>query len=134
MANDEKKQPSPFCIRFTEDERRTLELAAGDRPLGAYIRWLIFKEEIPVIRTRGKAPVKDHKKLAKLLSVLGQSRIASNINQLAKAANSGSLPVNRDVLHSLEECVQSIRWMRQTLINALGLQPRNQIQGDRHDP
>ncbi len=30
------KYPAPFSIRFTEDERKTLELAAGDRPLGAY--------------------------------------------------------------------------------------------------
>jgi len=41
------KYPPPFSMRFTEDERKTLELAAADRPLGAYIRWLIFKEEMP---------------------------------------------------------------------------------------
>jgi len=29
MANNGKKQPSPFCIRFTGDERKTLEQAAG---------------------------------------------------------------------------------------------------------
>ncbi len=72
-------------MRFTEDERKTLELAAGDRPLGAYIRWLIFGDEIPKNRTRGKKPVKDQKELAKLLAMFGQSRISSNINQLAKA-------------------------------------------------
>lgn len=121
MANNGKKQLSPFCIRFTEQERKSLEQAAGDRALGAYIRWLIFKDELPAIRTRNKKPVKDHKQLSELIAVLGQSRIASNINQLAKAANSGSLPVNQDVLQSLEESIQAIRWMRETLIGALGL-------------
>ena len=43
------------------------------------------------------------KLLAKLLGVLGKSRIANNINQLAKAANSGSLPVNEEVLQSIND-------------------------------
>jgi hypothetical protein len=28
----------PFSMRFTEDERRVLEMAAAGRPLAAYIR------------------------------------------------------------------------------------------------
>jgi len=32
------KYPAPFSMRFIEDERRTLELAAGDRPLSAYTK------------------------------------------------------------------------------------------------
>ncbi len=120
-----KKYPAPFSMRFTEDERKTLEQAAGNRPLAAYIRWLIFKEEIPITRTRGKKPVKDHKELARLLALFGKSRIANNINQLAKAANSGSLPVNIDVLKALNEASHSVRWIRKTLIAALGLQGSN---------
>ena len=120
--NKTKKYPAPFCMRFTDDERKTLELAAGDRPLAAYIRWLIFKEEIPITRTRGKKPVKDQQELAKLLALFGKSRIANNINQLAKAANSGSLPVNVDVLKALTEASHSVRWIRKTLVKALGLQ------------
>ena len=59
--------------------------------------------------------------------MLGQSRLTSNINQLAKATNSGSLPVNQDVLQSLEESVQAIRWMRETLSGASGLQAQSTI-------
>ena len=117
--------PSPYCIRFTEDERKTLELAAGDRPLSAYIRWLIFGEDIPKSRTRGKKPVKDQKELARLLAAFGQSRIANNINQLARAANSGSLPVNIDVLKALNEASRSVHWIRNTLTRALGLQEKD---------
>ena len=40
ISNKDKKYPAPFSMRFTEGERKTLELAAGDRPLAAYIRWL----------------------------------------------------------------------------------------------
>ncbi|MBT2970502.1 MAG: MobC family plasmid mobilization relaxosome protein [Candidatus Thiodiazotropha sp. (ex Ctena orbiculata)] len=123
------KYPPPFSMRFTEDERKTLEMAAAGRPLAAYIRWLIFKEDMPEMpkkRTRGETADKDHKEMAKLLGALGQSRIASNINQLAKAANSGSLPVNKEVLQSLKDAVDSIKWMRDTLIKGMGLKPQSQ--------
>ncbi len=122
-----KNAPKPFSMRFTEDERRCLKIAAAGRPLAAYIRWLIFKEdmpELPKIRTKDKSPVKDHKNLAKLLGALGQSRIANNINQLAKAANSGSLPVNQDIIKALTDAAQSIQWMRSTLIKGMGLKPQ----------
>jgi len=134
--NHKYNYPSPFCMRFTKDERKTLELATGDRPLAAYIRWLIFGDEIPKNRTRGKKPVKDQKELAKLLALFGQSRIANNINQLAKAANSGSLPVNVDVLKALNEANSSVHWIRKTLMKALGLQGsnRDKTEGESDDP
>lgn len=136
IAKTNKKHPAPFSMRFTDDERKALELAAGDRPLAAYIRWLIFKEDIPHKRTRGKKPVKDQEELAKLLALFGKSRISSNINQLAKAANSGSLPVNVDVLKALNEASHSVNWIRSTLIKALGMQSskENKTEDQSHDP
>lgn len=133
-----KSYPPPFSMRFTEDERKTLELAAGDRPLGAYIRWLIFGNDkdmpaMPKARTRGESASLDHKKLAKLLGALGKSRIASNINQLARAANSGSLPVNEDVLKSLFEAVRSIEWMRGKLIEGMGIKAQGKNKENPHD-
>jgi len=122
------KYPPPFSMRFTEDERKALEAAAAGRPLAAYIRWLIFKEDMPDMpkkRTRGESASTDHKQLAKLLGALGKSRIANNINQLARAANSGSLPVNEDVLKSLFEAVRSIAWMRKKLIEGLGIKAQS---------
>ncbi|MEJ2681299.1 MAG: plasmid mobilization relaxosome protein MobC [Gammaproteobacteria bacterium] len=58
---------------------------------------------------RKKRPIKDIKALSQVLAELGQSRIANNLNQLAKASNTGSLPVNRDdvmVTYRLDE------WLR----------------------
>ncbi|MCF6251078.1 MAG: MobC family plasmid mobilization relaxosome protein [Methylococcaceae bacterium] len=129
-----KRYPPPFSMRFTKDERKKLDLAADGRPLAAYIRWLIFQDRIPKDRTRSKKPVKDHKELAKLLGILGQSRIANNINQLAKAANSGSLPVNEDVRKALMEAATSVKWMRKSLIRAMGLKAEGQDQGSGYDP
>lgn len=121
-----KTYPAPFSMRFTDDERKSLKLAAAGRPLAAYIRWLIFKEDMPEMpkkRTRGESANIDHKQLAKLLGALGKSRISQNINQLAKAANSGSLPVNAEIIKSLQDSVAAIQWMRETLIKGMGLKP-----------
>ncbi len=125
----DRKYPAPFSIRFTGDERKSLELAAAGRPLAAYIRWLIFKEDMPEMpkkRTRGESASIDHEHFAKLLGALGKSRIASNINQLAKAANSGSLPVTGEIVTGLNESVAAIKWMKETLIRSLSIKPQSQ--------
>ena len=133
----DQKYPPPFSMRFTKDERKSLELAAAGRPLAAYIRWLIFKEDMPEMpkkRTRGENASQDHKQLAKLLGALGKSRIASNINQLAKAANSGSLPVSKEIIKALNESVAAIKWMREALIKGMGIKPQSKDEDDSNDP
>lgn len=133
------KYPPPFSLRLTHAEREALENAANGKPLSTYIRWLIFKDDLAPMPTktkaRGMASSIDHQQIARLLGALGQSRIASNINQLAKAANSGSLPVNQEVLNALRESVTAIHWMRDTLIKALGLKSQRKPDKDEnHDP
>ncbi len=135
--NSSDQYPAPFSMRFTKDERKSLELAAAGRPLAAYIRWLIFKEDMPEMprkRTRGESASQDHKQLAKLLGALGKSRIASNINQLARAANSGSLPVSKEIIKALNESVAAIQWMRETLIKGMGIKPQSKDEDDSNDP
>ena len=135
--NRSDQYPAPFSMRFTKDERKSLELAAAGRPLAAYIRWLIFKEDMPEMpkkRTRGETASNDHKQLAQLLGALGKSRIANNINQLAKAANSGSLPVSKEIIKALNESVAAIKWMRETLIKGMGIKPQSKDEDDSNDP
>lgn len=60
-------------------------------PVSAYIKSLLFAEDAPNYRSRRKAPEADEKLLAEVLACVGASRIANNLNQLAKAANSGTL-------------------------------------------
>tara|TARA_B100000446_G_C10378275_1_gene279297 strand:- start:59 stop:478 length:420 start_codon:yes stop_codon:yes gene_type:complete len=127
------KYAPPFSLRLSFEERAKLEQAAKGKPIGAYIKWIIFKDDLPSMPRRSSqgAPADvDQKSIAKLLGALGQSRIANNINQLAKAANSGSLPVNHDVLNSLNEAVNAVFWMRETLIKALGIKPIHEEEKD----
>jgi hypothetical protein len=86
----------PFSLRLTFEERAKLERDAAGMALGAYIRSRLLDAETVAPRKRGKFPVKDHQALAQLLGLLGQSRLANNVNQLARAANTGSLAVTPD--------------------------------------
>ena len=78
-----------------------------------------------------KRPVKDHKLLAELLTKLGASRISNNLNQLARAANSGSLLLMPEIEEDLRQALADIAWMRKILMQGLGLY---QNEDKDHDP
>jgi len=124
MSSNQSKYPAPFSLRLSNDERKELKRLANGRPLGEFIKDALFDKKLRPASSRG-ANIQDQQLLAKLLGALGKSHISQNINQLAKAANSGSLPVNEDVLKALFEAVKSIHWMRNTLIKGLGIKPQN---------
>ncbi|MGB4101768.1 MAG: plasmid mobilization relaxosome protein MobC [Alphaproteobacteria bacterium] len=118
--------PSPFCLRLSQEERTRLEQDAGDMPLGAYVRSRLFDTPILTPRRPEKRPVRDRVTLGRLLAELGKARLANNLNQLAKAVNSGSLPVTDETVQAIHEAYTGVTWMRQTLIAALGLHPEDQ--------
>ena len=128
ISNDEfrkratKKHPPPFSLRLTFEERAQLEKAANGAPLGAYIKAVLFGQDLKKVRRRNTNPIKDHAALAQVLGVLGQSRLAQNVNQMAKAVHAGALPVNPDTEADLERACADIRAMRYALIEALGLE------------
>lgn len=114
----------PFSLRLTFEERAKLERDAAGMALGAYIRSRLLDPETVAPRKRGKFPVKDHQALAQLLGLLGQSRLANNVNQLARAANTGSLAVTPDTEEALMSATAYINHMRQLLIQALDIDVR----------
>jgi len=63
----------------------------------------------------------DRQALARVLALLGQSRISNNLNQLAHAANIGALPVTPETEAELAEAVRDVRTVRILLLTALGL-------------
>ncbi len=113
----------PFSLRLTFDERAKLEKQAAGMPLGAYIRKQVFGKDATPRKTRGKHPVKDHVALGRVLGALGQSRLSSNVNQLARAVNTGSLPVTPDTEQSIIEACEAIEVIRIELLRALGTEP-----------
>ena len=55
--------------------------------------------------------------------MLGSSRIANNLNQLAHAANVGALPVSPELEADLMATLAEVREIRRLLLVALGLKP-----------
>ncbi|MDM3872530.1 hypothetical protein QSV34_14350 [Porticoccus sp. W117] len=116
-----KKRPAPFSIRLTPDERAYLEAKAGNRSLGAYIRQQLLGDRAEKRKHDLRRPQIDQEQYAALLAALGKSRLSSNLNQLAHAANIGVLDVSRDTEVQLQEAYACILEMRKALFISLGL-------------
>lgn len=121
----QSKQGAPFSLRLTASERAALQTAAGDMPLGAYIRSRLLGAEQHQPRRAGRVPKHDHAALGQALGELGRSRLANNLNQLAKAVNTGSLPVTPDTEKEIRDACAAVQRMRAELLRALGF-----VQGD----
>lgn len=125
MADDDKIFAVPFSLRLTFDERAQLEKEAAGMPLGQYIRQKALDGKARPRRTRGRFPVKDHEALGRVLGLLGGSRLSSNLNQLARAVHTGSLPVTPETEAALKQACRDVRQMRSDLLQALGLTPES---------
>lgn len=116
-----RERATPLSVRFTNVEKARLKELAGSMPIGQYIRAQALQGDTAP-RAARRSPVKDAEPLGQLLGLLGQSRLASNLNQLAKAAHQGSLPVTQEVEDDLRTACAEVFEMRVLLLQALGLQ------------
>lgn len=115
-----KKYPPPFSLRLTYEERARLEGLSGDKPLGTFIREALLGDDVSQRKRGGSV---DHEALGRVLGALGQSRLSSNLNQLAKAVNTGSLPVTPETEADLRAACRDVSAMRADLLRALGKRP-----------
>jgi len=116
-----KRHPSPITLRLTDEERAMLKDLAAGMSVSAYIRKCVFGNDTAPRKVRSRVPVKDELALARVLGMLGQSRIANNLNQIAYHANAGSLLIDEQCTKEIHEAYGHIVSMRGDLINALGL-------------
>lgn len=121
MTETNPPQTRPFSVRLTPEERARLESEAAGVPLGTFIRAKILGTGFPAKLRRTGAGLKDRAAFAKALALLGQSRLASNLNQLAHLANVGALPVDPETESELAEAVRVVREIRLLLLIALGM-------------
>lgn len=111
---------SPVTLRLTADERARLEELANGMTLSAYIRACVFAKEDRRRKRRSASVVADKKAIAEALALLGQSRIANNLNQLAYHANIGALAMDEADKAELAEAYAHVRTIRSLLLTALG--------------
>ncbi len=125
VSTAKKKKPSPrITLRLSEKEMAKLKYLSSGISLSAYIRKNLFGKDTSPRKVRSRVPVKDSPALAQVLGLLGQTRIANNINQLAHEANCGSLLMDEQTEEKLLEACAHIAWMRVKLIEALGVKSR----------
>ncbi|MCP8896344.1 hypothetical protein KYK29_15560 [Shinella daejeonensis] len=117
-----RKRPAPFCIRLSDADRARLAVEAAGAPLGAYIKAKVLGEA-PLRMRRTGLSVEDRQAHARALALLGQSRLSSNLNQIAHAVNIGVLPVTPETELELFGALADIREIRRLLMTALGLKP-----------
>lgn len=116
-----KSVPSPVTLRLTEEERAMLEGWSRGSSMSAYIRKCLFEDkESKRKKPRRPEAIVDHQALAQVLGMLGSSRIANNLNQLAFHANTGSLIVDQEVIDKINEAYSHICVLRLELLKALG--------------
>ena len=118
-----KKYPPPFSLRLTHEERARLDAERGGKPLSVHIREKLFDDAASPRKKSGNSPVGDREALGRVLGALGQSRLSSNLNQLAKAVNTGSLPVTPETEADLKEACREVLALRAELLRALGKSP-----------
>ena len=80
--------------------------------LGRTSRPKLFDEPLEKVRRRNTNPVKDHEALGRVLGALGKSRLSQNLNQIARAANMGSLPVSPEPEDELRQACADVEALR----------------------
>ncbi len=122
----ECKEPTPrITLRLTEDELAKLKNLSCGLSLSAYIRKCLFGKDTAPRKVRARVPVKDQAALAQVLGLLGQTRIANNLNQIAYEANCGSLLMDEETENEIKLACAHIAWIRVKLIEALGLKNKS---------
>lgn len=115
---------SPYSFRLTPQQRAFIkeQSQAAKMTESDWIRYLLFSD-VKLIEAKQKAAVKrvSDRDLSQVISLLGQSRIPNNLNQIAKGINMGTIIVTPDTERHIDETYRMVLWIRQTLIQQLGL-------------
>ncbi len=107
-------------IRLSEEDHTRLKELADGMALSTFIRAQVLNKALSHRKRRSVASVADKQALAQILGLLGQSRIANNLNQLAYHANTGSLAVDEETRAQISEAYDHVAFLRQSLLKALG--------------
>lgn len=121
MTKPTKLITAPFSLRLTSDERARLERDAAGLSMAAYARARLFGDDTPKRQTRGKFPVKDHRRIAHILALLGASGLATSYAALADDVRTGRIVLTAENIARLDEACIAIAAMRADLLRALGL-------------
>lgn len=110
-----------ISVRMTPQERERVEELAGNQTISAYVRDRLLGDEAEKRKCTPRKIRPDHDILAQLLCQLGASRMASNLNQIAKAINMDAVILSPQQQEIVIEAAHAVIEMRDALMQALGL-------------
>lgn len=116
------KRAAPVSIRFTADEKQSLEAAAAGEALGPYIKRCVLKQHRVKRKVQPKAKTHQQETVARTLRRLGDSGIYSVLHSLILAVEEQRLILDQDQEDDLRHAAIEVMAMRNDLISALGLQ------------
>lgn len=119
MARRNEKYTKPFSMRLTVEERARLDSAAGDMPLGVYVRSRIFDAPSPRCRKVRRFDI-DQSLLKKLLRELGRQHISSSLYRIMNAIDDGDLEVDEELDMELRCLCSDLRHLRRRIRKAIG--------------
>lgn len=113
----------PYSILMSEAERTRAQALADIVGISVpeLIRLSIDSDDLEKKLIRIKKKHLDRQDAAAILAKLGEQRYASNLNQLAREMNTGTLVWSVDAQNELLEACEAVLWMRDTLIRMQGL-------------
>ncbi|MGH1353574.1 MAG: plasmid mobilization relaxosome protein MobC [Thalassovita sp.] len=115
-----RREISPFTLRLTRAERERLEELATGMTLSAYGRVCVFAKDAKRRKAHQADALANKRAAAESLALLGQSRMASNLNQLAHHANLGILIESAETKAQIAEANAYLLAIRTALMTALG--------------
>lgn len=129
QAPRKRKGPPPVTVRLSQAEYDRLKHDAGALSMAAYMRLRLFGGgEIAPHRKpyerKATSPSAELTMIGKMLGGLGQSGIAANLADIAKAAKIGALPVTPEVEAEVRAACEAVQDMRTRLVEALGVKAR----------
>ena len=123
MARKREKYAPTFTIRLTPEERAKIDAAAGDMPLGVYIRSRLFDAPSPRHYAPRRRKQADQVMLEKIWVELRRQYISSNLNRIMRAIEEHDLEVPADLEMELRILRSDLRLLRRDILKALGRDP-----------
>jgi hypothetical protein len=113
QGSEKRRRTAHITIRLTPDERTAIDESAQRAGLtaGSYARSILLAAPTP--RQVRRPPV-ERRELARLLGEVG--RVGNNLNQIARALNSGAEPDDG----ALAEALAGLQPVRDAILAALG--------------